>query len=114
MTRGAARRRIAKGIVVLVTCPGAPVARRLAARLVQQRLAACVSVLPGVTSLFRWQGAVERATEVLLVIKTTPGRFEPMRRAILRSHPYDVPEIIALPITAGHPPYLRWLAESAS
>ena len=106
-------RAIPKTIVVLVTCPSQAVARRLAQRLVGEHLAACVNVVPGVESTFRWQGKVERCREALLLIKTTAARFKELRRAVLRLHPYDVPEIIALPVVAGHPPYLHWVAANS-
>ncbi len=99
-------------IVVLVTCPTRAVARRIASQLVRRHLAACVNVIPGLTSVFRWEGKMESAREVLLVIKTTNRQFEPLRRAILQLHPYKVPEIIALPVIAGHRPYLKWVAAS--
>jgi periplasmic divalent cation tolerance protein len=99
----------AKVIVVLVTCPTQPVARRLAALVVAKRLAACVNLLPGIQSLFWWQGKVEHAREVLLMIKSTRHQFERLRRAILAHHPYEVPEIIAMPLVAGHRPYLQWV-----
>ena len=100
------------GIVVLVSCPSRAIARRLASRLVEGRLAACVNILSGVDSTFRWQGKTERCREVLLLIKTTRRRFERLRRAVVALHPYEVPEIIALPIVAGHQPYLRWVRAS--
>lgn len=98
--------------VVLVTCPNKAQAKRLAAALVSKRLAACVNLLSGVDSLFWWGGKVDRAKETLLVVKTTAKQFPALQRAVLALHPYDVPEIIALPIIAGHPPYLRWVRES--
>ena len=101
-------------VVVLVTCPTPAVGRRLARELVRLRLAACVNVLPGVESVFRWQGKVDRSREALLVIKTTRARFAALRRRVLSLHPYDLPEVIALPLAAGHPPYLRWIASSVS
>ncbi len=99
-------------IVVLVTSPTAAQARRLADALVRQRAAACVNLVPGIRSLFWWQGKVDQARETLLIIKTTRRRFEPLRRLVRRLHPYEVPEIIALPIGQGHPPYLRWIEKS--
>ena len=101
-------------VVVLVTCPSRVVGRRLAQRLVNGRLAACVNMLTGVESTFWWKGRIDRCPEVLLLIKTTALRFERLRRAVLALHPYDVPEIIALPLSAGHPPYLRWVSSSVS
>lgn len=101
-------------IVVLVTCPTLAVARRLATQLVKRRLAACVNVVPAVESTFRWQGKIDRCTETLLVIKTTNARFERLRRAVVELHPYEVPEVIAVPIVAGHRPYLSWVSSSVS
>jgi periplasmic divalent cation tolerance protein len=100
-------------VVVLVTCPDLKTGRRIAEALVGRRLAACVNLLPGVSSVFRWEGKVDRAREALLIIKTTAGRFEALRRQVLRLHPYEVPEVIAMPIAAGHQPYLRWVSQSA-
>ena len=99
-------------LVVLVTCPTKPHATRLANTLVTQRLAACVNIIPNVRSVFWWQGKVDEAAEVLLVIKTTARRFESLRRAIRAGHPYKVPEIIAFAITKAHQPYLKWLTEN--
>ena len=98
----------------MVTCPTAALATRLGNRVVHDHLAACVNILPKGRSIFRWQGKVERATEVLLLIKTTAGRFTALRRAITMLHPYDVPEIIALPLVAGHAPYLQWVIASTA
>ena len=99
-------------IVVLVTCPGRVQARKLAKALVSKRLAACVNIVPGVESLFWWDGKLDRAREALLIIKTTARAFPSLTRAICALHAYQVPEIIALPIVRGHPPYLRWLRDS--
>jgi periplasmic divalent cation tolerance protein len=98
--------------VVLVTCASPAEARRIARRLVDARLAACVNVLAtAVQSVYRWKGKVESAREHLLVIKTSRRRLPALQRAVMKLHSYDVPEIIALPIAAGSPAYLRWLAE---
>lgn len=99
-------------LVVLVTCPAGRAAQRLAARVIAARAAACVNILPGVQSVFRWAGKVDRARESLLVIKTTSKGFSRLRRTILASHPYDVPEILAMPVSQAHQPYLRWVRES--
>jgi periplasmic divalent cation tolerance protein len=85
-------------IVVLVTVPDAETARNLARQLVHERLAACVNIIPGITSIYRWEGAVEETGEVLLVMKTTADRYEALESAIRSRHPYDVPEILALPV----------------
>src|SRR3989338_1778709 len=101
-------------LVVLVTCPTRAVARRIATAVVTQRLAACVNLLPGIESTFRWEGKIDRAREVLLVMKTTRRRFGALAYAIQHLHPYEVPEIIALPVTIGAAPYLRWLSQSVA
>jgi periplasmic divalent cation tolerance protein len=101
-----------KAVVVLVTCPTRAVARRLARKLVDRGLAACVNILPGLTSVYTWNGKTEQAKEVLLLIKTPRAGFERLRRGVLSWHPYEVPEVIALPIVQGHPAYLRWVAAS--
>ncbi len=82
----------------------------IARRLVEARLAACVNLLPAGRSIYRWQGAVEQAREVTLLIKTSVQRYSQVEAAIKSMHPYDVPEIIALPVTAGWPAYLDWVA----
>ena len=89
-------------------------ARRIATALVRRRLAACVNCLAGMESTFPWKGKIDQCREVLLIIKTTPGRFAQLTRAVIRLHPYEVPEVIALPVTAGAAPYLRWVAQSVS
>ncbi len=100
-------------IVVLVTCGSLREAKRLAKALVSARLAACVNISTApVESVYRWKGSVERATEFLLLVKSTRKRFAGLRRKIERLHSYDVPEIIALPIAEGSAGYLRWLEES--
>lgn len=102
---------IDKVIIVLTNCPDVDVADRIARTLVEQRLAACVNRLPVVESIFRWRGAVERAAEVPLLIKTTGERYVEVEAAIRALHPYEVPEIVAWPVTAALPAYLRWVAE---
>ena len=99
--------------VVLVTCP--PEAEEKIARaLVEERLAACVNAIPNVTSTYRWEGEIERDGETLLVIKTETGRLDALAERVRALHPYDVPEVIALPIEAGSLDYLRWLSESVA
>jgi periplasmic divalent cation tolerance protein len=98
-------------LLVLTNCPDVEVADRIARTLVEQRLAACVNRLAPVESLYRWQGAVERATEVPLLIKTTRERYAELEVAIRALHPYEVPEIIAMPVSAGLAAYLRWVAD---
>ena len=101
-------------IVVLVTCPSLRVARGLSGALIRDRLAACVNIIPHVESIFRWEGRVDRSRETLLVIKTTTARFQRLRKTIIARHPYDVPEILGLPLRGGSPPYLRWVVASVS
>jgi periplasmic divalent cation tolerance protein len=96
--------------VVLVTCPHAEAAATLARTLVEERLAACGNVLPGLRSIYRWEGEVLDETEVLLLLKTTAARFEALRERVVALHPYQVPEVISLPVEAGHAPYLEWVA----
>ena len=98
--------------VVLVSCPTKRHATRLAEALVTQRVAACVNIVPHVDSRFWWHGKLDRAQESLLLIKTTARHFERLRKAVLALHPYDVPEVIALPIRRGHRPYLQWVRKS--
>jgi periplasmic divalent cation tolerance protein len=99
-------------LAVLSTVGTSEDAERIARELVERGLAACVNVVSGVTSFYRWEGRVARDQETLLVIKTRADGFEPLRQALVALHPYDVPEVIALPIERGHPPYLEWLATS--
>jgi periplasmic divalent cation tolerance protein len=96
-------------IVVLTTIPTEDEARRLARHLVESRQAACVQILPPQTSIYRWQGTVEESTERLMIIKTTASLYPLLERTIRDLHPYEVPEILALPVLAGAPDYLDWL-----
>jgi periplasmic divalent cation tolerance protein len=99
-------------IVVLSTCPDEEDAARLARLLVEEKLAACVSVVPGVRSFYRWKGAVESAGECLLVIKSSRALFGELREAIEKAHSYEVPEVLALAVVDGAPNYLNWLGSS--
>lgn len=98
-------------LIVLTNCPDEDVADRLARTLVEQKLAACVNRLPAVNSVYRWQGSVERAVEVPLLIKSTRERLPEIQEAIRALHPYEVPEIVAIPVVAGLPAYLRWVVD---
>ena len=91
------------------TCPDAASAGRLAEALVGERLAACVNRLPGVTSTYRWKGEVTTDVEELLLIKTTAARFEALKTRLLALHPYELPELIAVPVDRGHTAYLDWV-----
>ena len=100
---------MAETLVVLTTCPDPDSADRIARRLVEDRLAACVNRLAPVRSTYRWQGAVEDAEEYPLLIKCTRERYAALEAALREQHPYEVPEIVALPVVAGWGPYLRWV-----
>ena len=99
-------------IVVTTTLPTEDGARRVAETLVAERLAACAQVQGPVHSVFRWQGAVDRATEWYCHLKTTRARFPALEARLRALHPYDVPEIIALPALLAHAPYARWVSET--
>jgi periplasmic divalent cation tolerance protein len=96
-------------IVVLSTCGSPEEAQRLALALVERRLAACVNILPGVRSVYRWREAIEQEEEVLLVIKSSRVLFDELRGELDRLHSYEVPEMIALPVVDGSEKYLAWL-----
>ena len=98
-----------ESLLVLTACPDAECAQRIARPLVEDRLAACVNQLPPVVSTFRWDGAIESATEIPLLIKCTRPGYPRVEQAIRALHPYRLPEIIALPIALGYAPYLRWI-----
>jgi len=99
-------------IVVLSTCSSEEEAERLARTLVERRLAACVNVVPGVRSFYRWKGAIESAGEWLLLVKSSRAQFAELRSALERAHSYEVPEVLALPVVEGAPNYLEWMAAS--
>jgi periplasmic divalent cation tolerance protein len=102
----------AERVVALSTVGSAEAAEEIARALVERGVAACVNVVPGIVSFYRWQGELQRDGEWLLVIKTRAERFEALRAALVALHPYEVPELLALPVVAGHEPYLHWLDES--
>ena len=95
--------------IVLTACPDAASAERIARVLVEEGLAACVNILPPMQSLYRWKGKIETATEQLLIIKSSVARFPAIRDRLRSLHPYELPEIIAVPIADGLPEYLAWL-----
>jgi len=96
--------------LIVLTAVGKPEdAEWIAREVVERRLAACVNILPGVTSVYRWKGEVEKSDEILLLIKTTRDRFELLREAIVSMHSYELPEVVAIPIEDGYLPYLAWL-----
>jgi len=100
-------------LLVLCTCPDKEVAELLATRLVKTGLAACVNRVPGITSVYKWQGEMESNSEELLLIKTPASAWDELEREIKRLHPYELPEIIAIPISKGSEAYLDWIRESA-
>jgi periplasmic divalent cation tolerance protein len=98
-------------IVILCTCSSIDEARRIAGALIEKRLAACVSLMPPVRSVYHWKGAVEEAEEILMIIKSARSLFEPSRAMIARLHSYETPEIIAIPIVDGSESYLSWMSD---
>lgn len=96
-------------IVVLSACSSPAEAEKIAHAVIEKRLAACVNLLPGVQSIYRWRGAVERSDEVLLVIKSSRELFDRLRGELLKMHSYEVPEILALQIVDGAEGYLEWM-----
>jgi periplasmic divalent cation tolerance protein len=101
-------------VVVLCNCSSAEEAQRIARLLVEKRLAACVNIIPAIRSIYRWQGAVEEATEHMMVIKTRAERYEALQEEIRELHSYSVPEIIALPIEHGSASYLDWIDQETT
>lgn len=97
-------------LLVITNCPDDAIAERIATALIEARLAACVNILPAVRSVYRWQGAVESASEIPLLIKSTVANYPAVEKAIASLHPYELPEIIALPVSQGLPAYLNWVA----
>lgn len=101
-------------VACLITFPDEDTGARVARALVEEGLCACVNLVPRVRSIYRWQGAVSDDHEVLGIAKTTSARFEALRARVVALHPYDVPEVIALPVVAGSEPYLDWVREAVA
>ncbi len=99
---------------VLVTVPNADDAEGIVRVLLDERLVACGTIVPNVVSLYRWEGAIERAGEVMVILKTTASAFDAMRHRVVELHPYDVPEVLSLSVDAGHGPYLDWVHQEVS
>jgi len=97
-------------LLVLTTLPNSDAAADLAKKVVGEKLAACANVMPAVRSIYRWQGALQDENEVLVLLKTRQARFDKLKARILELHPYDVPEVIAIPVEQGHGAYLDWIA----
>ena len=98
-------------LVVLSACPDSGVAENIARVLLDAGLAACVNILPGVRSMYLWKGSLQLDSEVLMIIKTTALRFPALRQALVAAHPYELPEVVAVAVEDGHPPYLAWIAD---
>lgn len=98
-----------KAVVVFMTAPKSEEAARLAEILIENRLAACVQILPEITSFYRWQGKIERDREVLILAKTTTDKFAELEKTVRENHSYEVPEIVAVPAESVSAPYLEWL-----
>lgn len=99
--------------VILVTAPDADAGAQIGRALVAERMVACVNLVPRVRSIYRWEGRVEEEDEVLLLIKTRADRLDAVRERVVALHPYDVPEVLALPVAGGSAAYLEWVREEA-
>ena len=96
-------------LLVYMTAPDQDVARRIGQALLEQRLAACVNILPAVQSLYWWEGQIQHASEIVVLAKTAASHFESLKACVLGLHPYEIPCIVALAIDHGHDPFLRWI-----
>jgi len=101
-------------VVAFTTAPSAEAARALVGALVERRLVACGTVIPGATSVYRWRDAIETQDEALVVLKTTAARWPELAAALPGLHPYEVPELMAVPVVGGHPAYLEWVTETTA
>jgi periplasmic divalent cation tolerance protein len=101
-------------LLILSTCPDHPTAEKIARQLVAEQLVACVNILPGLTSIYQWQGEIETASEYLLMAKTEKHCYQAVENSIHDHHPYELPEIIAVSIDRGHPEYLQWINSCVS
>jgi periplasmic divalent cation tolerance protein len=101
-------------VIVLLTGPSGEELQQMATRLVEERLAACVNILPGVTSVYRWKGGIERGSEALGIVKTARALIERLQARVLQMHPYEVPEVLVIEATGGSRDYLDWVLDSVS
>lgn len=101
-------------ILILTTVPDSEVASHIASHLIDQRLVACVNILAPCTSIYHWQGKTESTQEIPLLIKTTQSRYMEVETAICKLHPYELPEIIQVPLAGGLPAYLQWLTSETN
>ena len=97
-------------VTLLTAAPGMEAAKRIARALVSERLAACANVIPGVSSVYWGEGQVQEEQEAMLVIKTTAAQVNALETRLVELHPYDVPELLSIPVTGGYPPYLAWVS----
>ena len=100
---------MSENFLVLSTIDDAKAAEQIAEKLVELQLAACINIIPNLTSIYKWEGHLESANEQLLLIKTAGDRLEKLMEMLVALHPYELPEIIAVPLKVGYPPYLEWL-----
>ncbi|MGR9106879.1 MAG: divalent-cation tolerance protein CutA [Gammaproteobacteria bacterium] len=98
-------------ILVLCSCPSHSVAKQIAETLLARRLAACINILPGITSVYSWKGKIEQDREDLMLIKTRSSHYGEVERCIVEQHPYELPEVIAVPVEQGSDPYLTWIRQ---
>jgi periplasmic divalent cation tolerance protein len=103
-----------EAIVVFMTAANREEAARIADKLVESRLAACVQILPEMESVYRWQGRIERQQELLVIAKTTLPKFDQLEKEVRALHSYETPEIVAIPLSSGSEPYLQWLHKSVN
>ena len=103
-----------EALLVLSTFPDAATARRISRQLVEEKCAACANLLPPVESIYWWEGKVESGNETIVLFKTTADRYPALEATLRQVHPYEVPEIIALPVEGGLPEYLQWVAKSCA
>ena len=96
-------------VTLLTAAPGMEEAQRIARALVSERLAACANIIPEVSSIYWWEGQVQDEQEAMLIIKTTPAQVDALEARLVELHPYDVPELLSIPVTGGHPPYIAWV-----
>ena len=105
------RQKNTSAIIIYCTCPDIETASRISRLIISQHMAACVNQVQGVTSIYEWEGKIEQENEVLLIIKTTDERFKSIQQLVSEEHPYELPELIAVPVTHGLPDYLEWITQ---
>jgi periplasmic divalent cation tolerance protein len=101
-------------LVAFTTAPSTEAGRTIVRALVERRLVACGTVIPGAVSIYRWKGAVEQEDEAVVVLKTTAARWPALAAALPELHPYEVPELVAVPVVGGHPAYLQWVSDETA